>query len=212
MPFVTALRVGGPTHTARCLPFGIGGRPSGAEGRSQGPPPIEPVCVGAPGAEQPGASPPRRRGRPFAPFAIGAPSRWRPEDGLRCPRRQRRFRRRPATNPTPAGGGWGTATTKDTKCALSCVKDGSSDGRKIRAVTPTPRCGPHAIPIPVVCCVRCNQTKGRLTHGEFHQLLDFLETCPPASRLDVLARLGAGVRGCGQGQYPQPMALVEVGK
>jgi 5-methylcytosine-specific restriction endonuclease McrA len=61
-------------------------------------------------------------------------------------------------------------------------------------MTPTSRCGPHAIRNLVVCCVRCNQTKGRLTHGEFHQLVELLKTCPPAIHLDVLARLRAGAR------------------
>jgi 5-methylcytosine-specific restriction endonuclease McrA len=61
-------------------------------------------------------------------------------------------------------------------------------------MTPTSRSGPHVIRNLVVCCVRCNQTKGRLTHAEFHQLLDLLKTCPPAIRVDLLARLRAGAR------------------
>lgn len=46
----------------------------------------------------------------------------------------------------------------------------------------------------IVCCLRCNQTKGPLTEEEFCCLIDLLNRFQPEARQSVLKRLYAGGR------------------
>ena len=59
---------------------------------------------------------------------------------------------------------------------------------------PVSRNGKHEIDNLVICCERCNQTKGMMNDLEFIDLLNCLDHFPPTVRRDVLARLRAGGR------------------
>ncbi len=57
---------------------------------------------------------------------------------------------------------------------------------------PTSRGGDHCLTNLIVCCDRCNQTKGPLTTQEFQALLDFLRASNFFVAKNVLARMRAG--------------------
>src|SRR5262249_5736749 len=57
---------------------------------------------------------------------------------------------------------------------------------------PTSRGGHHCLTNMVVCCERCNQTKGPLTSQEFEALLRYLRAGDFFVAKNVLARMRAG--------------------
>lgn len=59
---------------------------------------------------------------------------------------------------------------------------------------PTSRGGHHCLTNLVVCCERCNQTKGPLTAEEYERLLAFLRASNIVMAKNVLSRLRAGGR------------------
>jgi len=59
---------------------------------------------------------------------------------------------------------------------------------------PTSRGGRHCLDNMIVCCERCNQTKGPLTAEEFEALLRFLHASNVFVAKNVLARMRAGGR------------------
>jgi hypothetical protein len=62
---------------------------------------------------------------------------------------------------------------------------------------PTSRGGHHSLTNLVVCCERCNQTKGPLTAQEFEALLAFLRRGNFFVAKNLLARMRAGGRVLG---------------
>jgi 5-methylcytosine-specific restriction endonuclease McrA len=74
-------------------------------------------------------------------------------------------------------------------CEGLTAKNFSADHRQ-----PVSRSGKHEIDNLVICCERCNQTKGMMNDLEFIDLLNCLDHFPPNVRRDVLARLRAGGR------------------
>jgi 5-methylcytosine-specific restriction endonuclease McrA len=58
--------------------------------------------------------------------------------------------------------------------------------------TPLSRKGQNDPTNLVVCCIRCNQTKGSLTDEEYQHLRFFLNNFEAEARTDVLSRMRAG--------------------
>jgi 5-methylcytosine-specific restriction endonuclease McrA len=72
-------------------------------------------------------------------------------------------------------------------CEGLTAKNFSADHRQ-----PVSRSGRHKIDNLVICCERCNQTKGMMNDLEFIDLLNSLDHFPPNVRANTLSRLRAG--------------------
>ena len=104
---------------------------------------------------------------------------WR-EEGLRVPRRRRK-RQRLGDSTVPARRL--RAEGPDHVWALDFQFD-----HKV----PVARGGAHALGNLVVACPRCNAMKGRLSAGEYLELLALLRDWHPAARQDLERRLLSG--------------------